>query len=101
MYGLNTDLLGCLVEVVSGMNLEDFMRKNIFEPIGMRDTYFMPQEKANRLSTVYTEDSLHHIIKWDAHHLNIDPAYPKITKHIFQAAPAFPQRPGTMPFFYR
>jgi CubicO group peptidase (beta-lactamase class C family) len=84
MYGLNTDLLGCLVEVVSGTNLEDFMRTNIFNPLGMKDTYFnVPKEKANRLATVYTEDSLHHIIKWDAHHLGVDPAYPAITKHYF------------------
>ena len=29
-YGLNSDLLGCLIEVISGMNLEDFLRKRIF-----------------------------------------------------------------------
>ena len=84
MYGLNTDLLGCLVEVISGTNLEDFIRKNICEPLGMNDTYFnLPKEKANRLTAVYTEDSLQHIIKWDAHHLGIDPAYPILTKHYF------------------
>jgi CubicO group peptidase (beta-lactamase class C family) len=84
MYGLNTDLLGCLVEVISGLNLEDFMRKNIFDPIGMNDTYFnVPEEKAKRISTVYTEDSLHHMIKWDDHHFNIDPASPAIKKHYF------------------
>src|SRR6187397_2434784 len=64
-YGLNSDLLGCLIEVISGMNLEDFFRKNIFEPLGMKDTYFnVPKSKADRLATVYTEDSLHNIIKW-------------------------------------
>jgi hypothetical protein len=39
-YGLNTDLLGCLIEVISGMTLDEFFRKNIFEPLGMKDTYF-------------------------------------------------------------
>ena len=84
MYGLNTDLLGCLVEVISGMNLEDFMQKNIFTPLSMKDTYFnVPKDKASRLATVYMEDSLGHIAKWDQHHLNIDPAYPVMTKHYF------------------
>jgi CubicO group peptidase (beta-lactamase class C family) len=57
-YGLNTDVLGYLVEVVSGMNLNDFFRKRIFEPLGMKDTYFyLPKEKYNRLAMLYTEDS--------------------------------------------
>jgi CubicO group peptidase (beta-lactamase class C family) len=84
MYGLNTDLLGCLVEVISGMSLEDFIRKNITDPLGMRDTYFnLPAEKANRLTVVYTEDNQHQIIKWDVHHLGVDPGYPLATKHYF------------------
>lgn len=63
-YGLNTDLLGYLVEVVSGMSLDDFFRKKIFEPLGMKDTYFyLPKEKYNRLTTLYTEDSLKQIVK--------------------------------------
>ncbi|HLK29945.1 MAG TPA: serine hydrolase domain-containing protein [Puia sp.] len=84
MYGLNTDLLGCLVEVISGTNLEEFIRKNICVPLGMNDTYFnLPKEKVNRLTTVYTEDSLQHIIKWDIHHFGVDPSYPLIAKHYF------------------
>lgn len=52
-YGLNTDVLGYLVEVVSGMPLDDFFRKWIFEPLEMNDTYFkIPQDKADRLVTV-------------------------------------------------
>ncbi len=63
-YGLNTDLLGYLVEVISGMSLDDFFRKKIFEPLGMKDTYFyLPKEKFNRLVTLYTEDSLKQVIK--------------------------------------
>lgn len=83
-YGLNTDLLGCIIEVVSGMNLEDFLRKNIFEPLGMNDTWFnLPQDKFNRLTTVYTEDSLHHVILWSKDHFGIDPDYPRSNKHYF------------------
>ena len=83
-YGLNTDLLGCLAEVISGMSLEDFMTKNIFKPLGMNDTYFnVPADKANRLVTVYTEDDQHHIIKWNHTFRHIDPDYPIMKKHYF------------------
>ena len=83
-YGLNTDLLGCLIEVISGMNLEDFFRKNIFGPLGMKDTYFnVPASKANRLATVYTEDSLHNIIPWSHEFRRIDPDYPIMKKKYF------------------
>lgn len=57
-YGLNTDVLGYLVEVVSGMNLDAFLHKRIFEPLGMKDTYFyLPKEKYNRLVMLYTDDA--------------------------------------------
>src|SRR5437773_2406523 len=63
-YGLNTDLLGYLVEVVSGMSLDEFFRRKIFEPLGMKDTYFyLPKDKQSRLATLYTEDSTKHIQK--------------------------------------
>lgn len=83
-YGLNSDLLGCLIEVISGMNLDQFLRKNIFEPLGMKDTYFnVPSSKANRLAGVYTEDANHNIIKWTRTTNNIDPDYPLMEKHYF------------------
>jgi len=57
-YGLNTDLLGYVIEVISGMSLDQFFKTRIFEPLGMKDTYFyLPKEKRNRLATLYTEDS--------------------------------------------
>jgi CubicO group peptidase (beta-lactamase class C family) len=83
-YGLNSDLLGSLIEVISGMNLEDFFRKNIFNPLGMKDTYFnLPSSKADRLAPVYTEDSLHHVIKWSHTFRHIDPDYPLMKKTYF------------------
>jgi len=39
-YGLNTDVLGYIVEIVSGMSLDEFFHKRLFEPLGMKDTYF-------------------------------------------------------------
>ncbi len=63
-YGLNVDLLGYLVEVWSGMTLDEFFRKRIFEPLGMNDTYFnVPPEKASRLVTFFQQDSLGHLHK--------------------------------------
>jgi CubicO group peptidase (beta-lactamase class C family) len=54
-YGLNVDVLGYLVEVVSGKTLDEFLRTRIFEPLGMKDTYFfVPQNKLNRLAAAYT-----------------------------------------------
>ncbi len=83
-YGLNTDLLGCLIEVISGMNLEDFLRKNLFEPLGMKDTYFnVPASKANRMATVYTEEANGNIIKWSHTFRNIDPDYPLMNTKYF------------------
>ena len=57
-YGLNTDLLGYLVEIWSGMSLDEFFSKRIFVPLGMHDTYFnVPEAKADRLVNFYQEDS--------------------------------------------
>jgi CubicO group peptidase (beta-lactamase class C family) len=54
IYGYNTDILGAVVEVVSGENLADFFANNIFAPLGMNDTHFyLPAEKRARLATVY------------------------------------------------
>jgi CubicO group peptidase (beta-lactamase class C family) len=83
-YGLNSDLLGCIVEIVSGMTLESYCHKYIFEPMGMKDTYFnVPAYKANRLPTVYTEDSTHKIIEWSPTFRNIDPNYPLLKTSYF------------------
>ncbi len=54
-YGLSVDVLGRLVEVLSGQPLDEFFRTRIFEPLGMKDTYFYPPEnKLDRLATAYT-----------------------------------------------
>lgn len=54
-YSLGLDVLGRLVEVASGKPLDEFMRTRIFEPLGMKDTYFYPPEdKLNRFAVAYT-----------------------------------------------
>ncbi len=56
MYGTSADLLGAIVEVASGMRFGTFLQKEIFEPLGMKDTaFYVPEEKRDRLTTVYTE----------------------------------------------
>jgi CubicO group peptidase (beta-lactamase class C family) len=59
VYGFSTDVLGYLVEVVSGMTLAEFFQSRIFDRLGMQDTHFyLPPDKRSRLAAVYqaTED---------------------------------------------
>ncbi len=54
VYGYSTDILGAVVEAVSGTPLDAFLAWEIFEPLGMEDTHFyLPADKAPRLATVY------------------------------------------------
>ena len=54
VYGYSLDILGAVVEAVSGVPLDRFLRTRIFGPLGMRDTYFYPpREKAGRVAVVY------------------------------------------------
>jgi CubicO group peptidase (beta-lactamase class C family) len=56
-YSLGVDVLGRLVEVVSGKPLDEFFRTRIFEPVGMKDSYFfLPDNKVDRLATAYSYD---------------------------------------------
>lgn len=58
VYGYNTDLLGCIVERVSGVSLDRFLRERLTGPLGMRDThFFLPVADRARLATVYRSDS--------------------------------------------
>jgi CubicO group peptidase (beta-lactamase class C family) len=55
MYGVSDDVLGFLVEVVSGMTLAEFFEERIFNPLGMKDTHFyLSDEQAARLATAYS-----------------------------------------------
>ena len=56
-YSLADDVLGRLVEVVSGMPFDKFLQERLFQPLGMKDTYFFPpEEKVPRLATAYAYD---------------------------------------------
>jgi len=53
-YSVSTDVLGCVVERVSGKRLDAFFRERIFEPLDMRDTaFFVPEAKVDRFASCY------------------------------------------------
>lgn len=58
VYGYNTDILGCVVERASGVELDQFIRTRLTEPLGMKDTHFyVPAAERPRLAAVYSSDS--------------------------------------------
>ncbi len=55
VYGYSTDILGALVERVSGQPLDEFLRARVLDPLGMVDTHFYPPEaNRDRVATVYS-----------------------------------------------
>lgn len=57
VYGMAADVSGYLVEVVSGMRLDDYIREKIFNPLKMNDSYFfVPEGKQDRLAAVWKSD---------------------------------------------
>ena len=59
-YSLCLDVMGGIIELVSGMKLSEYMRENIFEPLGMKNTYFgMNDDIRSRLATQYRYDTEH------------------------------------------
>ena len=60
-YGYNCEILGRLIEVISGETLGNYMKKNIFEPLGMTDTgFYVPEEKKKRIAPQYVYDPSTH-----------------------------------------
>lgn len=56
-YGLSDEVLGRLVEVLSGMTFDEFLKSRLFEPLRMDDTYFyIPDEKVDRIASLYAPD---------------------------------------------
>ena len=53
-YGTEADILGAVVEAASSMRFGDFLQKEIFDPLGMKDTaFYVPEEKKNRFAQIY------------------------------------------------
>jgi CubicO group peptidase (beta-lactamase class C family) len=56
-YGSSTDFVAILVEKMSGMTIDEFVRTRIFQPLGMRDTFYnVPREKVNKVAAIYRPD---------------------------------------------
>ena len=66
-YGVSTDVLGRVVEVASGMSLDEFFRERIFKPLGMADTGFWAAEAdLRRLAALYAmAPNLPGPVRWD------------------------------------
>lgn len=73
-YSEGLDVLGYLIEIVSGMPFDEFLRKRLFEPLGMQDTWFyLPEAKADRLVKVHRKVNG----KWENFPVTFyDPQYP-------------------------
>ncbi|MDN3641604.1 serine hydrolase domain-containing protein [Lutimonas halocynthiae] len=64
-YGMNMEVLGRVIEVVSKTSLDKYFSENISGPLGMKDTYFyLPKEKQDRLAKVHASDTVQNIINY-------------------------------------
>jgi len=78
-YSLGLDALGYFVEVISGMPFDQFLRKRIFDPLGMRDTWFyLPEEQASRLVALHDGNDGTLVPRHDAVFDGADPDFPKL-----------------------
>ncbi len=65
-YGSSTNVIGSLIEIISGMPLDAYLNNNVFGPLQMQDTYFyLPKEKHNRLVKVYSKYSKDSLMEID------------------------------------
>ena len=80
VYGLGLDLLGYLIEVISGKTLDQFFTEEIFTPLNMLDSHFyLPKSKTDRLATLYAEADQEGLTVSRGHESNIildNPRYP-------------------------
>lgn len=85
-YGLNMDVLGRVVEVISGQSLSDYFRKNIFDPLGMNDTWFyLPKNIQNRLVHVNQQKENGFEVMDGKIYNNPDHQYPLSKDHAYYA----------------
>jgi CubicO group peptidase (beta-lactamase class C family) len=83
-YSLSIDVLGYLVEVVSGMPFDQFLRTRIFDPLGMNDTWFyLPNNRANRLVSLHNAESGTAVPMKNRVFDGVDPDYPRLAGTYF------------------
>ena len=71
-YGTSADVLGAVIEKVTGMKFGDFLKERLFDPLGMKDTaFFVPEDKKDRLSKVYEKNSDGNLSVFTGDHLII------------------------------
>lgn len=64
LYGFSADILAGIIEVVSKKKYSEFLKDEIFNPLGMNDTgFFVPKEKLNRFANIYKFDESEKILK--------------------------------------
>ncbi|MCR5101097.1 MAG: beta-lactamase family protein [Butyrivibrio sp.] len=76
MYGTSADILGAVIESASGMKFSEYLKKNFFEPLEMKDTaFYVPSEKQNLLArsyeTVWGENGNNKLIEYTGDNLLI------------------------------
>lgn len=83
-YGLNHDVLGYLVEIWSGMPFDQFLKTRIFDPLGMKDTYFyLPKDRQSRLVALHNDkDGKVYKMKAGAYDA-LNPDYPNVAGTYF------------------
>ncbi|WNR42867.1 serine hydrolase domain-containing protein [Paenibacillus roseipurpureus] len=71
-YGTSADVLGAIVEVVSGMRFGEFLQRELFEPLYMKDTgFWLPEEKRGRLVKTYADNGQGGLMLYTGNHLGI------------------------------
>jgi len=64
IYSSSNDVLGRLIEVISGQSLDVFLEERIFRPLGMHDTaFFVPPAKRHRFAALYEHDAQSHVVR--------------------------------------
>ncbi|WP_438432692.1 serine hydrolase domain-containing protein [Gorillibacterium sp. sgz500922] len=71
-YGTSADVLGAVVEAVSGMRFGEFLQKEFFEPLGMKDTgFWLSEEQRSRLVNVYQDGGEEGLKLYEGNHLGV------------------------------
>ncbi|MEK3964789.1 serine hydrolase domain-containing protein [Paenibacillus sp. FSL H7-0323] len=71
-YGASADILGAIIEAVSGMRFGQFLKKELFIPLDMQDTdFWLTEDKRNRLAKTYQDDGAGRLKLYSGNHLGI------------------------------
>ena len=86
-YGTGADIMGAVIEKVSGMSFGEFLKKEIFDPLGMKDTdFYVPEDKKARLANVYESIGDGKMIIYIGENLGIE--NPPLNKPAFESGGA-------------